>query len=194
MINKLVPSLLGKVRIPNETIASVLSTYENCIETEVSEIQKGWRSVLGYESEEFLFVGVQTKTKPPRQCLVLVNKSDSTVLIPTELEGDFQTAANVLALRSDEQMINFYEFCNLEYGFFYKSEPAIQLKIMEDFDKKEIKDIDFEILINSQRSIWWQRWGGKLYVVNSIISSVKNIELLKNKCGKYEPLPYWMRR
>ena len=160
-------SSLGKVRFPLETIMSVEKAFKDRVGRETLVIRKGWRGYLGYEWAEHLLLGVQTLRKPPRRILALINTSDDSICFPTLSADDLRTACRAFWVTSDERLVGLYEFCNLEYGLTTKGEPATLLSSVKDLEEAGIAAADIEEASRKWRTLWWQRWGGKLYGADS---------------------------
>lgn len=180
------PLRIRKVRLDAEVVASVARAFEGIENTTVTPIRKGRKGYLGCKFDNYLFVGVQTQSK---QVLGLVDLNKGSIVFPSTSEYDLLTAAKALGFTDGSQLIWLFEFSNLEYGLFEKSEPARLLRDEVSFEKAGLLKRESNKLSREWESLWWQPWGGKLYGVNA---SLQSVEILKTRSRAYDRLPIWL--
>ncbi len=131
--------------------------------------------------------------------LMAVDPATQRTWIPNVRVDHLLELAARIERRDAQHLVAFYEFVNLEYGLVEKDNAARLLRSDEDFLRE---GIDFDVrrfcsgIANS--SLWWQRWGGKLYKVLWKAGQQGRVEfeceVVKQRIGKFKPCPYWIVR
>ncbi|QDT22533.1 hypothetical protein [Gimesia chilikensis] len=170
---------------PSEATLQVVKDYADQVyNTNTTTIRKGWKGVLGFKIGDFEFIGVQTTSKPPRRFLMVVERSTLNVFAPAESPEDFSSLCSNLCLESPDDVIRLYELCTLDYGAVDKNCFAIPI---------EIQDLGIDVQMSESGDLFWQKWGGKLYLVKCTSHEVM-VNLLKSNYGDYIHLPVRLKK
>src|SRR6266508_2277071 len=187
---------LAKVQLREELVNRALEQYAALAGVKAIAVRRFSRRFSGCQLDGLIFFVVQTPTKPTTAMLMAVDPATQRTWIPNVRGDHLLELAARIERRDAQHLVAFYEFVNLEYGLVEKDNAARLLRSDEDFLRE---GIDFDVrrfcsgIANS--SLWWQRWGGKLYKVLWKAGQQGRVEfeceVVKQRIGKFKPCPYW---
>jgi hypothetical protein len=125
------------------------------------------RYIIGMRKSNIISIRCYTKTRPISYRLIALLENESKLLYPGLNTEDYFSLINALGLGDIQNIVTLYSLCRLsreDYGVYEKGCMPQQILTVEDAKANGIVYFnDYDMYINDELSLWWQKWGGFLY-------------------------------
>jgi hypothetical protein len=124
--------------------------------------------------------------------IVVVDVQESKVFLPTERLQDLLEVCRRAYDLSLSTVVIFHEFCVRNYGLVQKKTAPVRLVTGSDLTAVGLDPVATPFPTAADQSLWWQRWGGKLFLVTFTLDQNSPSFLLRTThryAGNYKKLP-----
>jgi len=135
--------------------------------------------------------------KPPVSRIAVIMPKTGRVLLPSENSQDLLELCRETCSTGLEASVILHEFCNCDFGVYVKMEPPVLLSSAEDYEACGLGALITNQPSAENESIWWQRWGGKLFKVvyaKSPDSAIFIRTAISSGVGLFKRLPFYVTR
>jgi hypothetical protein len=134
---------------------------------------------------------------PAHEKIVVVDIQEPKVFLPTERMHDLLEVCRQAYDLSLSTVVVFHEFCVQNYGLVIKKTAPVRLATSSDLAAVGLDPVTTPLPTAVDQSLWWQRWGGNLYLVT--FTSYRNcqsflLQTTHSYVGNCERLPSRMLR
>ena len=162
---------------------------------ETSFLRSGFQA---YERDGCLFAYASRHSRPAAYTLIATLPGSDEALLPGLDADDFCRVAVALQLRHVRDQVVFHALARRDYGVCYRNCIPEQILSRDDASRLGIDPIIVgPHLERAGNTIWWQPWGGILFVFScdcSTAGGTVRTEVLARFVGKSRQLPFHILR
>lgn len=189
---------IEEIKLPEKLIALALQSMSDTRPRSWATFPSKDGSVSGANlSSNLKALLIHPQVKPPAIKIVIIDITSNRVFLPTERMEDLLDVVRQVYSPLLSTIVVFNEFCIQNFGLTQKKVPPVRLASNADFSSTGLDQATITLPSSSNESIWWQRFGGELFLVNYADTSNEHFfkrQTIANRVGKFEKLPTWVLR